>query len=115
MKIVQVINAMITNSDKITNVLKNNKEFFFLYNNKHKWSISKSDKGVFYLHLYPTTDMNIQELASFGDWENYNYVTYNSEEYKSQEATESFSELYKIVADKLLGVDSILDEILSDF
>ena len=32
-KIVQVANAMVSNSSKISNVLKNDKEYFFLYTN----------------------------------------------------------------------------------
>ena len=115
MKIVQVVNAMISHADEITNVLRNNKEYFFLYKKKYKWSIISTDSSEYLLHLYPSEKISIEELAQVhnNDWEHYNYVTYKTSEI--QEAEESFSELYRIVVDKLTGIDQILDDILSDF
>ena len=111
-KIVQVINAMISNSDKISNVRKNNKEYFFLYNNKFKWSISRGDDENYYVHFYPLNDMNIEELSTFLDWDQYEYVTYSIKDIKTTEAIESFRELYQIVSDKVFGIDDIFDEII---
>ena len=113
-KIIQVINTMISNKDKIGNVIKGEHEYFFLFNQKHKWSISynESEKKVF-LHLYPDKTMSINDLTNIFDWESYrDYITYRSEEFKSKEALESFLELYDIVKSKLLGAEDILDDIL---
>ena len=116
MKIIQVINAMISNPDLITNVVKNQHEYFFLYNLKHKWSISIDDDGEYYLNIYPTENPNFDVLATYnGDWTQINYVSYNTKELKTNEALESFSELYKIVSDRLLGIDEIFDDILQGF
>lgn len=117
MKIVQVINAMITNQSKIENVVKiNNSEYFFLYNNKHKWSIIKND-GIehYYLHLYPDATQTMNSVLSNEQHGIQNeYVTYSTEDLKTNEAIESFRELYQIVSSKLYGIDDIFDEILED-
>ncbi|MGV0996176.1 hypothetical protein [Empedobacter falsenii] len=116
MKIIQVINTMITNSNKISKVLKNKDEYFFLYNEKHKWSINRDEESNFILYFYPTDTYNIKELANFDDWHNFNeMVTYKSEDMKSREAFESFSELYQIVSEKLYGLDDIFNEIINNF
>lgn len=115
MKIIQVINAMISNSEKISNVLKNDSEYFFLYNEKHKWSI-KQNNDSYILFFYPTPNFTIEELANQIDWSNFNeIISYRSDEIKTREAIESFSELYQIVSEKLYGIDDIFDEIISNF
>lgn len=115
MKIIQVINTMISNSEKISNVLKNDSEYFFLYNKKHKWSIKQNSDG-YLLFFYPTESYNIEQLANLVEWNNFNeIVTYKSDEIKTREATESFSELYQIVSEKLYGIDDIFDEIIGNY
>lgn len=115
MKIIQVINAMIANKSKITNVTRNDKEYFFLYDKKHKWSIIKRDaEDEYILHFYPTDDMTYEQLVGFTDWQNFSgFVTYQSQEIKTKEAIESFSELYQIVAGRVFGLDEIFDEIIN--
>jgi hypothetical protein len=117
MKIVQVLNAMISNPDKITGVIRNGKEFFFLYKEKYKWSINQLEDGNYAIHLYPDSEDTIEGLANLqmDEWMHYNYVTYSTKEIKTQEAEETFSELYKIVGDKLYGLDDIFNDILADF
>ncbi len=117
MKIVEAINNIITKSDKISNVLRNveGSEYFFIYNEKYKWSILRSEKGEYSLFLYPKENMSLEDLAYQVDYSIYkDYVLYTSEEIKTREATESFAELYKIVSDKLFGTDNILDDIIND-
>ena len=114
-KIVQVANAMVSNSSKISNVLKNDKEYFFLYNKKYKWSISKNVEEDYYLHFYPTDTMTIEELSVFDNWSAFNqFVTYSTKDIKTQEAIETFRELYQIVSDKIYGLDDIFDEIINE-
>lgn len=116
MKIVQVINAMISNQGKISNVKRREAEYFFQYDNKYVWSINMIEDD-YVLYLYPDKDATVERLVAFDDHDfiEYPYVTYRNKEIKSKESTESFSELYRIVVDKLLGVDLILDDILLDF
>lgn len=115
MKVIQVINTMIANSSKISNVIKNDTEYFFVYDKKHKWSISKGEEtDEYYLHFYPTNDMNIEQLSKFSNWQSYSgFITYKSQEIKTKEAIESFSELYQTVVGKVFGVDDIFDEIIN--
>ena len=114
MKIVEVVNTMITHSDKIENVIKSENEYFFIYNKKYKWSISEY-QGDYFLHIYPDENISLEDLAQISDWERYaNFVTFKVSEIKTREATESFSELYQIITSKLLGVDDILNDILND-
>ena len=114
MKIVQVINSIITNKSKISNVLRNDSEYFFVYNSKYKWSITKSDKtDDYFIHFYPTDIMNIEQLANNQDWNSFpHYVSYKTEDLKTKEALETFRELYQIVADKVYGIDDIFNEII---
>ena len=44
MKIVQVINAMISNKNKISNVIRDENEFFFLYD--EKFEVDEIDKQI---------------------------------------------------------------------
>lgn len=115
MKIVQVINAMISNQAKIDNVVRNNSEYFFRYNMKHKWSIIKNDQTEeYYLHFYPTEHLSVEDIAYDNNWQNQEFVTYSTEDLKTIEATESFRELHQVVASKLYGIDKIFDEIIGE-
>lgn len=113
-KIIRTVNAMIQNQDKITNINRNEDEYFFLYNKKYKWSISKP-ASIYYLHYYPF-EMTIEEISEMGEerWESYDFVSYNTKELKSQEAEESFLELYQILKEKIYNINEVLDEIIKD-
>lgn len=111
-KIVQVINAMITNKNKITNVIQNKTEYFFLYNDKFKWSINLYEDN-FNLYFYPDTVFSISELAFQTNWEQSQFVVYSTKEIKTQESWESFKELYQVVSEKVYGLDDIFDEIIN--
>lgn len=113
-KIIRTVNTMIQNPDKITNVKRKENEYYFLYNEKYKWSIHKSE-SVYYLHYYPF-DITIEEISEIEDleWEAYDYVSYNTKELKSREAEESFLELYQILKEKIYNMDKVLDEIIKD-
>lgn len=115
MKIVQVVNTMITNQKKITNVIRRDKEYFFLYDGKYKWSISKSERSEdYFIHFYPTEHMNLDELSLNNDWEAFNhFVTYATIDIKAKEAQQTFAELYQVVANKVYGLDDIFDDIIN--
>lgn len=113
-KIVQAVNAMITNADWITPVIKNGDEIFFVYRGKFKWSISKRD-GEHLLWYYPG-DESIESLSSYDghDWVDTPMVTYRDSEIGTREAKASFAELYTLVKERLYGVNNVLDDIISD-
>lgn len=109
---------MIQNPHKMTNVRKGVGEYFFLYNKKYKWSVSISDEilaPTYYLHYYPF-EMTIEELSKIPqeEWDSYEYLSFSTKELKSQEAEESFQELYRMVKGKIYKVNEVLDDIIKD-
>jgi len=113
MKIVKVIRAIINNPQNISDILRDKAEIFFEYRGKYKWSISKTEEGEYYLHLYYKGDMNLQELSDFTDWENYSYDSFTSTELEAF-GDGIMEELYTILDHKDSGVDDIFDDIISD-
>lgn len=115
-KVVQVVNKMIENQRQIENVFKNGKEYFFLYKDKFKWSIARSDEDEqYYLHFYPTDSLAYHDLIRFTDWQNFDeFITYKTSDIKTREAEESFRELYQIVSNKVFRIDDLFDEIIDE-
>lgn len=113
-KIVRAINSMILNQTEISNVNLAHDEYFFLYEGKYKWSIGYED-GDYILSFYPgnETIYALLEYMRKGNFD-YPYVSYNSGDLKTQEAEESFGELFLIVKEKVYGLDKILDDIIKD-
>lgn len=123
-KIVQAVNVMIANKDKISNVKKGTflDEYYFVYNSKYVWSIGKSDNDL-YLTSYPldsfyfeTPEKYAKHLSGLDPDEcgKIDYVCYSTKELNTREATESFRELYTTVKEKILGIDTMLDDIINN-
>ncbi|WP_294279664.1 hypothetical protein [uncultured Chryseobacterium sp.] len=114
-KIIQVLNAMISQSELITNVIKCDKEYFFLYNKKYKWSIALDDREIYFVHFYPSNEVSLEELSNRFDWTGFDdFVTYKSSDFKTVEADETFRELYQIVSNKLYNLDEIFNDIINN-
>ena len=114
-KIVLAVNAMISNPNLISTVIQNDKEIFFLYKGKYKWSISLRDGGEHFLWYYPGIE-TIQQLAATEgqEWEGTKMVTYKDNDIGTKEAKASFSELYTIIKERVYGVNEVLDDIIAD-
>lgn len=115
-KLIRVINKIIENQDKILKVFKYQKELFFEYKNYY-WSLDKTDDEQYKLFHYPNYSDDLEHLfnRNYGNhWENVSMVTYNSEELSQNEALQSFEELYRILDDKIFGIDKVFDDILND-
>ena len=116
-KVIQVINVIISNSDKINKVnigICDPPMYFFLYDKKHKWSIYKDKYDNYYLKYY-TSNLSIKDLSSkdASEWTSFHdYISYSSSEFKSREANESLRELYLLIKEIASGVDSAFDEII---
>jgi hypothetical protein len=116
-KIVTAINVMVSNPDRIKNVVKgyNDTECFFVYDGKHPWSILSNEQG-YYMAYYPG-NQDISQLAKIPDdhWgeANVHCVTYTSKDLGTKEAKESLAELYSIVNEKVHGMDDVLDDIIN--
>lgn len=113
-KIIQAVNAMISNPSAITKVIKKADDIYFLYKGKYKWSITiQNDDSM--LWYYPGTE-SIEQLASTDDWEweNVPMVTYRTSEIGTREARASFAELYVVLKERLYKVNEVLDDIIND-
>ncbi|WP_333865572.1 hypothetical protein [Sphingobacterium sp.] len=110
-KIQAVIQSLVNNPNKISQVERSSDELYFLVDQKYKFSIIKSDgEDIYYLHFYSDNSMSIEQLIRGVDWSNYHeYVTFNSRELNEFEL---FDNLYKKVKNKLFNIDSVFDEIL---
>lgn len=114
-KIIQAVNSMISNSNLLEDVVYgHNNEVFFEYKNKYKWSIKQQDEG--YSLWFYRTELSIESLAQIEneEWEQINMIHYSTKDLASKEAYASFEELYRIVKEKVFGMDKILDEIIKD-
>jgi hypothetical protein len=114
-KVVQAINAIISNPDQISNVLKTHDQIFFLYKGKYKWSMSETDEDDHYLCFYPG-DEDIGLLVEYEErgWEDVPRLAYSAKDIGTKEAKASFSELYTLIEERLYGVNEVLDDIISD-
>jgi hypothetical protein len=118
MKIVSAANAMIATRDRITDVIPgaSGTEVFFVYDKKHKWSISKTNDGELILFFYPGTQ-SVRDLANWPEehWYEFNeMIRYSTKELGTKEAKETFAELYRIVKENLFGINGVLDEIIDN-
>ena len=114
-KIVQAVNAMIVQPDRISNVVQGqNSELFFLFGDRHKWSMRRGDDEQYFLWYYPG-EYSIDELSSFDghDWEGVAMVSYKTVEIGTKEAIASFAELYRLLKERIYGMNGVLDEIIS--
>lgn len=115
-KIVQAINSMIANPQNLSKVIEGESEIFFLYKGKYKWSITKRSDG-FHVWFYPG-DISLEALASIEEmgesYEGIPMVHYHDNDIGTKEARATFSELYTLVSEKVYGIDTVLDDIISD-
>ncbi|MCO8082963.1 MULTISPECIES: hypothetical protein [Acinetobacter] len=114
-KIVQAINAMIVNPDKIKSVIASGAEYFFIYKDKYKWSIIKNEQDDYIIFYYPD-DISLEEVVSISNqnWQNLNAIKYALSDIRTREADASFSELYTLVSEKAYGIDEVFKDIISD-
>ncbi len=131
-KIILAINSMIENLDEISAVVAKGNEYFFSYQGSI-WSIfeyylpiesfptrvsdliktyTRTRNNGYYLVLYPRAK-SVSELESLDNPRSKEpNIIYNSEDLKTQEAYESFHELYNIIKGKLYGADDVLNKII---
>jgi hypothetical protein len=112
-KIVQVANAMISNPQNITDANIFSGEYYFLYKNKYRWSV-KHRVGNHLLYFYPgNAPMDrITEAVMSNDWDDIDL--YSSDEIGTEEAKQTFAELFNLIKEKTYGIDDAFLDILSD-
>lgn len=113
-KIVRAVNSMVSKPEKITDVVRKENEYYFLYDNKYVWSmVHSNEEKVHFLHFYPRKP-SIEDLLGVTDWNRVDLVTYDTKTLGTREATESFSELRELLKERVLGADKALDDIIGD-
>jgi hypothetical protein len=115
-KIVSAVNAMVLNQEKIKPVLLGvSGEYFFIYQDKYKWSMKKDRDGELWLWFYPH-GLALEQLSAMegDDWERVSMVTYRTPEIPGREATQSFNELFSILKEKVYGMDDVLKDIIDN-
>lgn len=111
-KIVQAVNAMISNNHLISDVIRGENEIFFLYKGKYKWSMAYRD-DIYYLWYYPG-EQSIESLAQEQWQQGMPMVSYKDADIGTKEARASFADLYMVVEEKVYGVDAVLEDIIGD-
>ena len=112
-KIVAAANSMISNSDKISNVINNDNYWFFLYNKKYAWCMESLDyegrnfsilyflkaEGEFHINdakiFERLSRQDVRLLVKQGE-----AIEYNSNEIGTDEALQSFRLLFTTVKEK---------------
>jgi hypothetical protein len=119
-EIIQVINTMIENHTKIGNVKSDGSTFYFLYDGKHIFSITPKTAPPFegfWVYVYPNAEnkWSIEGIIknNHSDYQELiPTVVFDSDDYKNQEATETFKDLMQVIQSKLYGVDKVFADIL---
>ncbi len=124
-KIVAVVKAMLSSSNKISTVINYDSYWFFLYDEKYAWCIQGWDhegknkyilyfltvEGKFYVNESREFEIlsrqNVRSLVKNGK-----AIEYNSNEIGTDEAQQTFRLLYTAVKEKGFGIDKVFDEIL---
>ncbi len=113
-KIVRAVNAMISQEQKMSEVTIASGEYFFRYDGKYTWSIKHDENtNVYFIYYYPEGEAPKHLVNVPPDvWDHKPFVLYKTDEIGTQEALQSFRELYSIVKEKLLGIDAVFDDII---
>ncbi len=115
-KIIQAINAMITNKNKIEVVGQTGNILWFMYDGKYKWSISEGSEA-YYLNYFAGQEglKDLMAMWQTGDLNDYEeLISYSTDEIKTREAIDSFRALYQVVKEKRFNIDRVLDQIIDD-
>ena len=125
-KIVAAVKAMVSNSNKILNVLNLNSYWFFLYDEKYAWCIESwyyegenrymlyflKEEGKFYVsdakEFERLSRKDVKSLIKEGK-----AIEYNSSEIGTDEVLQAFRLLFTVVKEKGIGIDKVLDEIIN--
>lgn len=107
---------MISRKELISDVIKDSQDvYYFVFDKKHKWSIFHNEKdNNVCLIIYPEKNKSIEEIKN-ADLSILSHVVYESADFRTIEAKESFKELYKIIQEKLYDIDQEFDDILEIF
>lgn len=113
-KVVIAVNAMIEQRDKIKQVTPGNvdTEIFFMFDNKHKWSMIKGDDSYSLIYYPGSATISVLANLEVDEWGEVPMISYRSKEIGTREAKESFKELYDVIKELVYGMDDVFDDII---
>jgi len=115
-KIVLAVNAMVSNSGRITEVRKDPvtyDDYYFTYDAKYCWEVKRTPAGHYRIWYFPG-QLDTEELQDLAKWKTATKVRYSTEDLRTREARETFAELFRCVVEKFYGVEKHLDDIIQD-
>jgi hypothetical protein len=112
-KLAQALNKMLERKDLISNVIGKGKEYYFLFNKKHKWSVVFNASPIKYSLYYYTLDISLEDIANITSFNDSMYVFFSDEKLKDLNCLEQVKQLYIYLEGSAAGLDEALDEILS--
>ena len=127
-KIITVTNVMISNSNKISTIINHDGVWYFLYDEKYAWCMKIWDyEGENRYLLYFLTGKRNSYINDEREFEilsrqdinslvkNGTAIEYNTNEICSDEALQSFRQLYITIREKGFGIDKVFDKIIDGY
>ena len=115
-KIAQALAKMNERRDLISPVIRKGSEYYFLFNKKHKWSISYGTHAtaskLYSLYFY-TMPNNIEEIAIMPSFTEDMYVHYSQGKLLELGCLNAVINLYEFLESSSSGIEKALDDILS--
>jgi len=125
--IVEVLNRMIENKEKIDDTIFFKEEVYFLYDKKFLWSIKQilwseqDSRSNYTVKLYPNANPSQKSLFDYIEDQHNDLkasqlhpsLGYISANYPTVAANDTFTELYLIVSRKASGADDVFQAILN--
>lgn len=111
-RIAEVLKTMLRNKELISRPIykKEEREFYFLYDQKYKWSILTSPSGAeFTVYIYPGEE-NLQQV--YDDWSTAEKISFSTVSLTDYEFRTACRALYEYLRDDYFGVERLFNEIL---
>lgn len=118
-KIIPTMQAMLKHPENISDVCVGTEshveEYFFVYGDKYKWSISQAEDGSYNLYYYALPQFTIKKIAGMRIEEQQpNLMWFTSKNFPGKEQQLAFADLYKVVKAKLFNIDAVMEDIIGD-
>ena len=113
-RVLTVVKKIMNNRDKVTNVINHGGgDYWFLYDNKHKWFLRKRGPG-FDLRLYNKGDYDYEQLSKREDYDELEYSEFCTSDIRDPEHLPTIKNLYNVIKYKDRDFDEDFTDILSD-
>ncbi|ACF13126.1 hypothetical protein Ctha_0657 [Chloroherpeton thalassium ATCC 35110] len=114
-KIVQAVRKMAANAESIIEHKHDDHKFFFTYMEKYLWSLEYDTNEDYYLlQFYPNLEefMHFLENGQAQQISSISTICFSTKQLDSQEAYDSFKDLFQLLKSRKYDFDKVLDEII---